>query len=180
MYKLMLFLFLAVATVAWAQPRHQGMRGEGQKNDMCGNGPMMMHERMIDRLKLTDDQQKQFDKIHGDFQKKQIALRSKIQTMRVDLREMLRADQPDQAAIKSQIGEISKVQTDMKLNHVDLWFAVNKILTTDQQKIWKEMPRRGQMRGRGMFGPRMRRKSGNDDDVGMRFNDSPSLPDDNS
>ncbi len=129
-------LLFATASV-WAQP----MGGDG---------------RIIKMLKLTDDQQKQFDKVQSDFQKKQIDLRSKIETMRVDLRELLRADEPDQAKIESKMTEISKVQNDMKLASVAHWFSVNKMLTPEQQKTWKEHRQMMAMDGPGTIGERLR------------------------
>ena len=125
-------LLLFAASTVWAQPA--GAPGD-RDPFMGGGGP---GRGVLKMLKLTDDQQKQLEKIQSDLQKKQIALRSKLETMRVDLRDLLRADSPDQAKIESQLTDISKVQNEMKLDAVGHWFSVNKMLTPEQQKIWKE------------------------------------------
>jgi len=129
-------LLLLAATVAFSQPRfmnrgHQGARGMGRE---------MGREMLAEKLNLTEDQKKEFGKIHTEFEKKQIGLHSKIKTMRLDLREIFQSDKPDRPKIESQISEISKLQNELKLNMVALWFDVNKMLTAEQQKIWKERP----------------------------------------
>lgn len=137
--KNILLLFLLFSTVAWAQPR------EKREGHVGG--------RMMEKLNLTDDQRKQVGKLHSDLQKKQIALRSKVQTLRVDVRDSFREEKPDRGKIELKLTEITKLQGEMKTNHVAFWFDVNKALTPEQQKIWKEAP---MMMHRG-YGEGMRR-----------------------
>ena len=141
MKKLLLLLFMATI-VAWAQPREFDDEDDAPVGQMFGGG------RFIEKLNLTADQQKQFDMIRTDMQKKQIDLRSKIQMLRLDLKDLFNEDSPNKSNIASKMNEISKLQTEAKLNHLDLWFEVNKILKPDQQKIWKE--------NRLMMGPGMK------------------------
>ena len=124
--KNLLVLFLLFSTVAWAQPRRMG------------DGPPM--RGMMETLKLTDDQRQQMGKLHSDLEKKQIAIHAKIQSLRIDVRDAFREDKPDKGKIESKINEITKLQGEMKTNHLALWFDVNKILAPEQQKIWKEAP----------------------------------------
>jgi Spy/CpxP family protein refolding chaperone len=124
-----LAILLMASTVLWAQPR--GFGGGFECN-------MYAKDRPMEKLNLTADQQKQFDKLKSDMEKKQIDLRAKVQQMRLELRDLYNEDSPNKTAIESKMSEVSKLQNDMKMNHVDFWFAVNKILTPEQQKIWKE------------------------------------------
>jgi Spy/CpxP family protein refolding chaperone len=147
MNKVVILLVLA-SSVAWSQPGH--MRGHQRLGWRMERGGAL-----VEKLKLSDDQKQQFDVIRTEFQKKQIAVRSKIQSMRLDLRELFRSEKPEKAKIDSQLSEISKLQNELKLNGVAMWFDVNKILTADQQKTWKERPimpppGRGGRGGRGM------------------------------
>ncbi len=128
MGKILAFLLVA-STVLWAQPRGFGGGYEGH---------MFAKDRPMEKLNLTGDQQKQFDKLKSGMEKKQIDLRAKVQQMHLELRDLYTEDSPNKTAIESKMSEISKLQNDMKMNHVDFWFAVNKILTPEQQKIWKE------------------------------------------
>lgn len=142
--KNLLLLFLLFSTVAWAQPRRMG------------DGPPV--RGMMEKLKLTYDQSQQLGKLHSELEKKQIAVRAKIQTLRVDVRDAFGDDKPDRAKIESKINEITKLQGEMKTSHLALWFDVNKILTPEQQKIWKEAPMMMQREGapgmrRGMHRP---------------------------
>jgi len=160
--KNLLLLFLLFSTAAWAQPRRMG------------DGPKMRGMQMMENLKLTDDQQKQVGKLHSELERKQIFARAKIQALRVDVREAFREDKPDRGKIESKINEITKLQGEMKTNHLALWFDVNKILTPEQQKMWKQAPMMMErMRGQGMRRPIHRMGMGmmDDDDSGTTDED---------
>lgn len=130
MKKLVVILILST-TLSWSQ---RMWTDDDHQLSMRGHG------RIVENLKLTEDQQKQFDKIHTDLEKKQITLRSKLETMQVDLRDLIRSEKPDQGKIESQLSEISKTQNEMKMNRMGRWFGINKILTPEQQNIWKDHP----------------------------------------
>lgn len=117
------------ASIALAQPR-----GLNKGIDIMERG----FDRMESILALTDDQQKKVYELRSDMQKKQVDLRSQMQKMQIELRDLYNQDNPDQKAIESKLTQINKIRNDMQLNHTQFWFAVNKILTDDQKKIWKE------------------------------------------
>lgn len=94
--------------------------------------------RIVELLDLTPSQEKEFNKLKYDFKKKQIDIRAKIQTLRVELRELFEADKPDRTEIEKKLRELNDIQLKMRLNHLDHWFAVYKILDEKQQKIWKQ------------------------------------------
>ncbi len=171
MKKLFLLLFMATI-VAWAQPREFDDEDDAPVGQMFGGG------RFIEKLDLTADQQKQFDKIRTDMQKKQIDLRSKIQMLRLDLKDLFNEDSPNKSNIASKINEISKLQTEAKLSHLDLWFEVNKILKPDQQKIWKEhrmmIGSRVGRQGRGGMQDEMRKPMGRRGCGGGRMERNPN------
>lgn len=95
-------------------------------------------QQLMDELKLTDAQQEQFKKISFDVQKKQIELRSKLATARLELRRLMDADASDKTAIEKKFNEIAATQTAMKMNRYNGWLEKNKVLTPEQQKIWKK------------------------------------------
>ena len=137
---------LAFATMAIAQPNPAPRH-------------MAMHQEMMGKLNLTDQQKSEMQKLHFEMQKKQVQIQSKIRLQRIDLRELFAADKPDRAAIEKGIKAVSELQLQEKMNMVDHLFAVNALLTPEQQKIWKKTigDRMGSMSGemRGMRG-RMR------------------------
>ncbi|MBI3004928.1 MAG: periplasmic heavy metal sensor [Ignavibacteriales bacterium] len=103
-----------------------------------GDGPMMPHMRLMEELKLTDEQKKEVEKMHFDLQKQMIAQRSKIATSRLELQQLLRADNPDKAVLEKKINEVSQLATQVHTMRLNQWFAVNKLLNGDQQKVWKK------------------------------------------
>jgi len=141
-------LLTALPAMLLAQP--QGPEGMG--------GPMKMHQRLMEQLKLTDQQKKDIDKIHSDAMKEQIDRRAQIQKAQVELRDLLKADNPSQGAIEKKIGEISQLREQAASKRLSNWFAINKLLTPEQQKIWKRtlqmhaemIGRMGMRGGRGM------------------------------
>ena len=129
---------------------------------------MPPHEAFIKKLNLTEAQQTQMQKLRIDLMKKQTQLHSKVQTLRLDTKELFLADKVDRSAIEKNIKGISDAQEQMKLNMLDHWFAVNAILAPEQQKIWKNVPielgeqMRAGMRERGRM--MMRQHPGKDSD----------------
>jgi len=67
-----------------------------------------------------------------------VADRAKKQTADIELRQLLKADNPDRSAIERKLKEIADVDVQMRLKRLDGWYAVNKVLTPDQQKHWKK------------------------------------------
>ena len=115
---------------------------------------------IVRRLKLTDEQRPQFEKVTSTLAKKQIALRSKLMTMRVDMRDLFREGTPDRLKVRTMQDEMAKVQSDIRGNRTDYWFDVNKMLTPEQQKIWKRglMMQMGRAALRGHAGNSFRRR----------------------
>lgn len=116
-----------------------------QRMERPNSGPW--NGRIIQKLKLTDTQKKDFTNLNTDFAKQRVEQQSKIKIATIDLQSLLKADTPDKSAIEKKINEIGGLQAQNRLLRVDHWFAVNKILNPDQQKVWKSMlerPMRGQ------------------------------------
>jgi len=97
-----------------------------------------MRERMMEALKLTDDQKKEVDKLRFDFEKQLIAEGAKLATTWVEYRQLLSADVPDRGAIEKKFGEMTDGAGRLHALFLDHWFSVNKLLNADQQKTWKK------------------------------------------
>ena len=158
------FLFflmtIMIFGVCYAQPFGERGLKAGKERDQRGEFKHMI----MRRLNLNDEQKDKVSQLHSDLQRKQIDLRAKISELRVDVRELFRAQQPDQAKIDDAIEKIAKLQTDMKHARLAFWFDVNKNLTPEQQKIWHRMgirfiADREQMRRGAMQSFRHRRMS---------------------
>jgi Spy/CpxP family protein refolding chaperone len=98
--------------------------------------------RMLGQLKLTDDQRKDVEKLRFDLRKKSVDQQARLKTSRLELAELFKADNPDQSAIQKKASDISQLQSQQRAMLIDHWFAVNKLLTPDQQKVWKRLSAR--------------------------------------
>ncbi|MDI6802692.1 MAG: periplasmic heavy metal sensor [Bacteroidota bacterium] len=117
--------------------KKQGSKVEIIENDDIDfDLPPMMHK--MKKLNLTDEQKKQFDKLRFEIQKKQTDAQAKVKTAGIELKELFSADKLDRTAIEKKMREIADLRVRLRLNHLDHWFAVNKILDDKQQIFWKE------------------------------------------
>jgi hypothetical protein len=91
--------------------------------------------RVRTMLNLTDQQADSLRKIIVGTETFTIKTGAEIAVDSIDLRELLRADKPDRAAVMSKGDEISKY-TSQLINHVlDAMLAAKAVLTPEQQKM---------------------------------------------
>jgi Spy/CpxP family protein refolding chaperone len=119
-------------------------------------GPRFAEQRQkfLEQLKLTDAQKKELQQIRFNAQKQAIGQRAKIATTALELRQLLRAESPDKAAIEKKVKELSDLRGQAQLARIDHLFAARKVLTPEQQKLvrerigpWLEHRRMGRMYG---------------------------------
>ena len=94
--------------------------------------------KIIGKLNLTEGQKKDVEKIGVDMAKQLVDQRANLATARIDLRQLFKADNPDKSAIEKKINEMADIGVQLHMIKINSWFAINKLLTTDQQKIWKK------------------------------------------
>jgi Spy/CpxP family protein refolding chaperone len=99
-----------------------------------GKGP----DKFIEQLKLSEEQKKDYEKIHVDMKKQEIAQKAKNETARFELRQLLKADNPDKSAIEKKLNEVAEIEVQKHMIRINSWFDINKLLTQEQQKIWKK------------------------------------------
>ncbi|MCL4540057.1 MAG: periplasmic heavy metal sensor [Bacteroidetes bacterium] len=104
-------------------------------------GPMQMgrHPMFLAQLKLTDQQKTEVRKVWFDLMQKQIDVRAKLQHDRLDYHELALAETPDPKALSAKIQDMADLRAQLQQNKLDAWFSVNKLLTPDQQKVWKKV-----------------------------------------
>jgi Spy/CpxP family protein refolding chaperone len=95
-------------------------------------------KEFYDKLNLTEQQKKDFEKIRADMEKKLIMQRANIQTAEVELEQLYKADSPDKTAIEKKLKEIANLEVQLRMLRIDSWFDINKLLTPEQQKTWKK------------------------------------------
>jgi Spy/CpxP family protein refolding chaperone len=130
-------VLMVFTAAAFAQgPGGMGMGpGPGPNCDMpCDDGP----RGIAGKMNLTEDQQGQMDKMRIDVQKKQTAVHSKIRIAELEMQELYGAPSPDRNAIEKKMKEILDLELQMKMIQLDHQFSVRGILTSEQQKVWKQ------------------------------------------
>ena len=179
-------LTLAGVLLAGGVARAQGPGGTGMGPGM-GSG-MMQHEppmgqafqfqgvqgrwwnnpRVVEQLKLTDDQRKAMDGILYDHREKLIDLQANLEKAELAMQPLMSADQPNEATIDAQIDKVVQARADLERANARFLLALRLKLTPEQ---WQQVKNfgadrgmRGQQRrdwgpngqGHGMRGPGMR------------------------
>jgi Spy/CpxP family protein refolding chaperone len=144
-----LFSLLVAVVVLAAPSMTQQFRLDGR-----GAGPL------LERLALTDQQKTQFEQLQADHIKFMIDQNAKVASAGVDLRVLLRAESPQRASIEKKMKEIAELRTQQQMARIGHWFAVQKILTPDQQKVWKSVLDRPARRQQMDRSPRMMHRGG--------------------
>lgn len=160
MKRIMLFPALAIALVSMPflsdAQQQRGQRNMQRDQDRIG-------ARFLEELNLTDAQKDQMKELRFQHLRKLSDHRSKVASARIDLQELIAADEPNRSAIEKKTKEIAELEAEGKILRLAHWFEVNQILQPEQQKVWKKTLGlhmsnrigRPMMRGAMMRGPRM-------------------------
>lgn len=82
---------------------------------------------------LTAEQLAQLDQLTSGHQTSTSAVQSSLQAKQTELRDLIRATTPDQAAINAKIDEISTLQAQLQKENAGYQIAVRGLLTPEQQ-----------------------------------------------
>ncbi|MFH1850753.1 MAG: Spy/CpxP family protein refolding chaperone [Candidatus Neomarinimicrobiota bacterium] len=96
-------------------------------------------------LNLTTEQIKQIDQFRSGFQKDRIDLQADVAKLRIELRELTRADDPNQKAINAVLEKISTRELALEKLRVEHRLQVRGLLTEEQKVLFDQQPL-----GRGM------------------------------
>lgn len=138
---------------------HGGMRGMGmgmRGHGGPGMGRGMRHPGMMfAMLDLSDAQKEKMRDIHERAARTQIQARADMQIARMDMAKLMRADNPDQSAIYTQIDKMAQIRASMQKTRAAAMLEARAQLTPDQKKKMKEMRGKGPMMMHGGMGPGM-------------------------
>jgi hypothetical protein len=146
-------------------PRRGGMMGGGMmmpgmmpgrsehvERRGAGRGPLERVSRLLaalddprvrTMLNLTDQQADSLRKIIVGTETFTIKTGADIAVDSIDLRELLRADKPDRAAVMKKGDEISKSTSQLINHYLDAMLAAKEVLTPEQQKMIRAYIERG-------------------------------------
>ncbi|MBI5168284.1 MAG: Spy/CpxP family protein refolding chaperone [Candidatus Eisenbacteria bacterium] len=132
-----------------------GIRGHGGPGGP-GMGRGMRHPGMMfAMLDLSDAQKAKMRDIHERAARTQIQARADMQIAQMDMRKLMRADKPDQAAINAQIDKMAQMRASMQKTRVATMLEARAQLTPDQLKKMQEMREKGPMMMHGGMGAGM-------------------------
>jgi Spy/CpxP family protein refolding chaperone len=101
-------------------------------------GPRGPMKEAMQKLHLTADQQKSMKDIHMKTAKQMIDVRAELQKKRIDVQAAMGGDNPDRKALENLWTDIAKLEVNRKVIMFDTHQQMMKLLTPEQQKIWKE------------------------------------------
>jgi periplasmic protein CpxP/Spy len=146
------FSAIALATVlagsAGAQPGPGNGPGFGMHRPPMerllgpgGMGRWWDNPKVIERLKLTDDQRKQMDQILLEHREKLIDMRANVEKAELAMEPLVNDDQPNEQAILTQIDRIAQARAELEKANARFLLAIRAKLTPDQfkeLKSWRE------------------------------------------
>ncbi|MCB0834085.1 MAG: Spy/CpxP family protein refolding chaperone [Bacteroidetes bacterium] len=137
-------------------------------DDMDMMMPDLPMGQMPDELKLTPEQKDKIEAIHTSAKKTAIPLKADLDLKRIELRELMRVDNPDKAKITAKVREMESLHTQLKLNRINTQLDVRTVLTKEQREKMKEMRFNGKRHIRKFIhGPEYGPGMMDDDDAGQ-------------
>ena len=109
-------------------PMERAMRGE--------HGRWWNNPNIVEKLKLTDDQRKAMDDIFQNHRENLVDLRANLEKAEIALEPLVRADQPNESAVMSQIDKVAQARAELEKANARFLFALRAKLTPDQ---WKQV-----------------------------------------
>ncbi|MEK6646065.1 MAG: periplasmic heavy metal sensor [Candidatus Firestonebacteria bacterium] len=105
-----------------------------------GGGKLSHLSMMLStKLQLTDDQKTQIDKLTLEADKKNIQLSADLEISQMELQSLLAKDELDQKEISKKIDKAAEISASVQKNNFACLIDIQKILTPDQKKTYKEI-----------------------------------------
>jgi Spy/CpxP family protein refolding chaperone len=125
------------------EPMGQGswgfMRGRGMGDRGMGLGRILRDPEAQKQLGITTEQAAKLRQQESDFRKAAIRDRADLEIKRMDLQDLLSADNPDRSAIDSKLNEVGAAQLALEKSAIDHRLAMRDALTPAQRQKLKEM-----------------------------------------
>lgn len=126
-----LMLMSSSSFAAWGK---KGNEGHPQKQ-----GQYRMYDHLTEELDLTKAQIKQIKKIKIRYQKETLPIKTRIQELKIELKEALIEDELNKIVIKSILNRINKQEGKIKEKGVDRLFEITDIMTPEQVSKMKDL-----------------------------------------
>jgi periplasmic protein CpxP/Spy len=128
MVGLLTLLNVALLVTIWQKPPHGPMSHAPRPAD-----------RIIHELNFTHDQQNEFEKLKRQHHDAMLDLQSEGRALRDEFFELLKQENPDQAAVTEKVKAIAKNQEDIEMVTFNHFQQVRKLCNPEQQKRFDNM-----------------------------------------
>jgi Spy/CpxP family protein refolding chaperone len=140
---LALLIMTLMTLPALAQPG-RGMRGKWGPEARGGHGGYLASQFLLrpniqKELGLSADQVGKIEKLDYDTKKEAIQMKAQLAEARLDLQQLIKADQPDRTKVMSQIDAVGKLNIEQRKADVNRLLDLKSILTPEQQAKAKQM-----------------------------------------
>lgn len=115
------------------------------------HGRWWNNPKIVERLKLTDEQRKSFDEILLQHEETLIDLRANLEKAELKMEPLISADQPNEAEILAQIDKVAQARAELEKANARFLLAIRSKLTPEQWKQVREF-RANHRRGHGEWG----------------------------
>jgi len=109
-------------------PMERAMRGD--------RGRWWNNPKIVEKLKLTDDQRKAMDEIFQQHREKLVDLRASVDKAEIEMDPLVKADQPNESAVMAQIDKVAQARAELEKANARFLFELRAKLTPDQ---WKQV-----------------------------------------
>ncbi|BDQ01657.1 periplasmic heavy metal sensor [Ignavibacterium sp.] len=98
-----------------------------------------IHNRMEERLNLTDAQKAKVEELRLNHQKKMIDLKANLEKKEVELNALRRSDKLNRSDLLKLTKEISEIRNSMAVEKANHQMDIYELLDNNQKQIWREM-----------------------------------------
>jgi protein CpxP len=113
------------------------------------HGRWWNNPKVVERLKLTDDQRKAMDDILLSHRETLIDLRASLEKAELSLEPLMKDDQPNEAKILAAIDRVAAARAELEKANARFLLAIRGKLTPDQ---WKQLRADREQRGKDGHG----------------------------
>ena len=138
-----------VAKATLADSYGDSQRAHWRKGGWGYRNPIKLMEKKLD---LKEDQVDKISDIMTQTRKKTVKLRADLRVARIELGELLTADEMDQAKVDEKIAQIGKGAERMISHWTGAYAQIRETLTPEQRKKMKPLVQGMLSGGRGRFG----------------------------
>jgi len=100
------------------------------------HGRWWNNPKVVERLKLTEEQRKAFDGILLQHRKTLIDLRANVEKAELEMEPLMGDDQPNEAKVLAQIDKVAQARAELEKANARFLLAIRNKLTPEQ---WKQM-----------------------------------------